>query len=98
MLFRSLNLTDGLLAQGRDVLVGLTTNEPLNKLHPAVVRPGRCLAQIEVGPLGKEEAVTWLGSKEGVGPSGATLAQLYALRAGRDIVPTPGDESTGLYL
>ena len=50
-LSRLLNLTDGLLGQGRNVLVGVTTNEDLERLHPAVVRPGRCLARIEVGPL-----------------------------------------------
>ena len=55
-LSRLLNLTDGLLGQGRNVLVGITTNEDLERLHPAVVRPGRCLARIEVGPLSRDEA------------------------------------------
>ncbi|GGO71249.1 DUF5925 domain-containing protein [Nonomuraea cavernae] len=96
-LSRLLNLTDGLLGQGRDVLVAITTNEDLTRLHPAVVRPGRCLAQIEVGPLAREEAVRWLGASTGVGPSGATLAELYAIRSGRAPAAT-GDESTGLYL
>jgi hypothetical protein len=97
-LSRLLNLTDGLLGQGRDVLVAITTNEDLARLHPAVVRPGRCLAQLEVGPLSRDEAIAWLGSAEGVGPSGATLAELYALRAGRQFTPAVSDESTGLYL
>lgn len=97
-LSRLLNLTDGLLGQGRDVLVAITTNEDLTRLHPAVVRPGRCLAQLEVGPLGRDEAVAWLGRSEGVGPSGATLAELYAIRAGREFTPAGGDDSTGLYL
>jgi hypothetical protein len=79
---RLLNLTDGLLAQGRDVLVGLTTNEPLARLHPAVVRPGRCLAQIEVGALPYLEASAWLGSSAGVDSAGATLAELFALSRG----------------
>ncbi|MEV0595470.1 DUF5925 domain-containing protein [Nonomuraea cavernae] len=96
-LSRLLNLTDGLLGQGRDVLVAITTNEDLTRLHPAVVRPGRCLAQIEIGPLAREEAVRWLGTSTGVGPSGATLAELYAARSGRAPAAT-GDESTGLYL
>jgi hypothetical protein len=39
------NLTDGLLGQGVKVLVCITTNEELGRLHPAVTRPGRCLAQ-----------------------------------------------------
>ncbi|MFI6598413.1 DUF5925 domain-containing protein [Nonomuraea sp. NPDC050536] len=97
-LSRLLNLTDGLLGQGRDVLVAITTNEDLARLHPAVVRPGRCLAQLEIGPLTRDEAVAWLGTPEGVGPSGATLAELYATRAGRTVSPTISTESTGLYL
>jgi DNA polymerase III delta prime subunit len=80
-LSRLLNLTDGLLGQGQNVLVAITTNEELGRLHPAVVRPGRCLAQVEVGPLPRDEAAKWLGSEAGlVGPS-ATLAELYALKA-----------------
>jgi hypothetical protein len=97
-LSRLLNLTDGLLGQGRDVLVAITTNEDLTRLHPAVVRPGRCMAQLEIGPLSRDEAVRWLGSPEGVGPSGATLAELYAVRSGRAIPPPTAGESTGLYL
>src|SRR5690606_22164865 len=54
-LARLLNLTDGLLGQGREIMVAITTNERLDRLHPAVVRPGRCLAQIEVGELSQEE-------------------------------------------
>jgi hypothetical protein len=85
-LSRLLNLTDGMLGQGLEVLVCLTTNENVARLHPAVVRPGRCLAEIEVDRLTQDEASTWLG--EPVGPEGATLAELYALRAERT---EPGD-------
>ncbi|MFD0787608.1 DUF5925 domain-containing protein, partial [Micromonospora azadirachtae] len=60
-LSRLLNLTDGLLGQGRNVLVAITTNEDLSRLHPAVVRPGRCLARSEIGPLSYAEATAWLG-------------------------------------
>lgn len=41
-LSRLLNLTDGLIGQGRKLMILVTTNEELGKLHPAVVRPGRC--------------------------------------------------------
>jgi ATP-dependent 26S proteasome regulatory subunit len=44
---RLLNLTDGILGQGSNTLILLTTNELLENLHPALIRPGRCLAQIE---------------------------------------------------
>ncbi|MFC4060104.1 DUF5925 domain-containing protein [Planomonospora corallina] len=96
-LSRLLNLTDGLLGQGRDVLVAITTNEDLARLHPAVVRPGRCLAQLEVGALPYEEAAAWLGGAEGVPATGATLAELFALRDGV-ARRAAQDASTGLYL
>jgi hypothetical protein len=96
-LSRLLNLTDGLLGQGRDVLVAITTNEPIAALHPALVRPGRCLAQIEAGRLSPAEAAAWLGKTEGV-EHGATLAELYALRDGRTAVIPPQAPDTGFYL
>jgi hypothetical protein len=98
-LSRLLNLTDGLLGQGRDVLVAITTNEDVAKLHPAVVRPGRCLARIEVGRLPYQQAVGWLGSSAGIGPDGATLAELYALRAGTEpVAALPDPVPVGCYL
>jgi hypothetical protein len=94
-LSRLLNLTDGLLGQGRQVLVAITTNEDIARLHPAVTRPGRCLAQIEVGPLPRVEACAWLGTSTGIGSAGATLAQLLALRDGTGPVSTPEPAPTG---
>jgi hypothetical protein len=97
-LSRLLNLTDGLLGQGRHVLLGITTNEDLTRLHPAVVRPGRCLAQIEVGRLSAAEATGWLGRPTGP----ATLAELFAARSGGDgaaiSVREPDDTLAGCYL
>jgi hypothetical protein len=98
-LSRLLNHTDGLLGQGCRVLVGITTNEDLARLHPAVTRPGRCLAQIAVEALSAEEAAAWLGTPAGIGPRGATLAELYALRGAS--APVTADvtvERSGLYL
>ncbi|HEX7992529.1 MAG TPA: DUF5925 domain-containing protein [Streptosporangiaceae bacterium] len=97
-LSRLLNLTDGLLGQGRRVLVAITTNEDVRSLHPAVVRPGRCLAQIEVGPLDPAEAAAWLGSDSEVA-SPLTLADLYARRrAGAPISSALPPARVGLYL
>jgi hypothetical protein len=96
-LSRLLNLTDGLLGQGCRTLVGITTNEDLARLHPAVTRPGRCLAQIEVGPLPQREAEAWLGSE--VGPDGATLAELYAMRDNlKPVVADVEEVTAGVYL
>ena len=55
-----LNLADGLLGQGLRCLFLITTNEPLGAIHPAVVRPGRCLAQVEFGPLPAAQAAALL--------------------------------------
>jgi hypothetical protein len=63
----------------------------------ATIRPGRCLAQIEAGPMSRDEAVAWMRSPDGIGPSGATLAELYALRDGEAIAPAP-ESPTGMYL
>ncbi|MFF5229352.1 DUF5925 domain-containing protein [Dactylosporangium sp. NPDC000521] len=97
-LSRLLNLTDGLLGQGRKVLVAITTNEDLARLHPAVVRPGRCLARIEVPALPFGEAAGWLGTSAGISADGATLAELYALRDGFDTTVEHEPVLSGQYL
>lgn len=88
-LSRLLNLTDGMLGQGLRLLIGITTNEPLGNLHPAVVRPGRCLAELEVGALPEDAAAAWMRSN-GVDPSKhdsgeKTLAELFALQHGAEV-------------
>lgn len=97
-LSRLLNLTDGMLGQGRKVLVAITTNEDLARLHPAVVRPGRCLARIEVPALSHAEASAWLGTSVGVPAGGATLAELYALRDGDATAVEQAPVLAGQYL
>src|SRR5215831_14622257 len=97
-LSRLLNLTDGLLGQGRRVLVAITTNEDIRVLHPAAIRPGRCLAQIEVGPLPAREAAAWLGRARGI-TSAMTLADMYASRdAAEPIASARQAVRPGLYL
>jgi hypothetical protein len=96
---RLLNLTDGLMGQGLNLVVAITTNEPLARLHPAVVRPGRCIAQVEVGRLVPAEARAWLGRRVAIPAEGATLAELYAIRGDLRVVEeeTP-PAAAGLYL
>ena len=96
---RLLNLTDGIVGQGLTVLLAITTNEPIHHLHPAIVRPGRCLADISVGPLSRPEALDWLGRTEEVDADGATLAELFALRGQRQKIETrPPAVGVGPYL
>lgn len=77
-LSRLLNVVDGLIGQGLRILVLVTTNELLRALHPAVSRPGRCVAQIEFAPFRPDEADEWL-ERHGKEAAGAhsTLASLY---------------------
>lgn len=79
-LSRLLNLSDGLIGQGLQILVMLTTNEPLDELHPAVIRPGRCISQIRFGPLDRPEATRWLGSPPPQQAAAFSLAELFRLR------------------
>lgn len=98
-LARLLNLTDGLLGQGLSLLVAITTNEALSSLHPAVVRAGRCIAQIEVGKLNGSEARAWLGSALPERAEGYSLAELFALRDGTEPVrATSSPAPVGQYL
>jgi uncharacterized protein DUF5925 len=90
-LSRFLNVVDGLIGQGLRVLVLVTTNEEIRKLHPAVARPGRCAANITFGPLSREEASAWLAEREVDAPAAdaITIASLYALAEESGTQPKP---------
>jgi hypothetical protein len=96
---RLLNLTDGILGHGLRVLLLITTNEPMRGLHPAVIRPGRCLADVQFRPFTRPEAETWL---HGLGPTAGnelTLAELYRSRGDLDPVTAHrGEERDARYL
>lgn len=64
-LSRLLNVADGLLGQGLRVLILVTTNEELRRLHPAVRRAGRCAARLEFSALSPVEAGLWWEAKGG---------------------------------
>lgn len=89
-LSRLLNVVDGLLGQGLRLLVLITTNEPIARLHPAVVRPGRCAAQVEFPPLPVDEANAWLREHNSARSLSepTSLAELYNLLAGGQPPPT----------
>lgn len=89
-LSRLLNLTDGLLGQGSNLLVLLTTNQPIRRLAMAIVRPGRCLAAIEFETFSPAEAREWMGVDIHDLGEPLTLADLYDRRAcARQIASTP---------
>lgn len=84
-LSRLLNVCDGVLGQAMRALVLVTTNEPVRCLHPALSRPGRCLAEVSFDRFdraGLEEWAAGMGVEPPDGTS-ATLADLYAHLEGR---------------
>ena len=98
---RLLNVTDGVLGQGSDTIILLTTNEEIGRLHPALVRPGRCLAAVEFSEFSPAEATEWLGPELPKPTQPLSLADLFERRGDVDRVRTPDDlddASTGLYL
>jgi len=54
-------------------------------MHPAVVRPGRCLCEMAFGELSAEKANRWLRAHDSqvVVDEPTSLAQLYAIAGGR---------------
>src|SRR3712207_1033714 len=69
-LARLLNLTDGFVGQGLKVLVLVTGNEPLERLHPAVARPGRCAAEVAFERFDADAAARWLADRGVTAPTG----------------------------
>jgi hypothetical protein len=79
-LSRLLNLVDGLMGQSTNLLTLITTNEPLEKLHPAVSRPGRCAANIHFGLLDAAEQRAWQTQEQCTADvsTPCTIAEMYA--------------------
>jgi hypothetical protein len=94
-LTRLLHATDGVVGGQARVLFLLTTNHLLDRVHPALLRPGRCLAEVEIPPLEPAEATAWLGDGTVVRTPTA-LADLYAHGQADDVIrhrveaPPPG--------
>jgi hypothetical protein len=80
-LARLLNVVDGFIGQGLKILILITSNEELEKLHPAVSRPGRCASIVRFNELPYPHAQEWAKAR-GIklpGNKEYTLAELYAL-------------------
>ncbi len=100
-LSRLLNMTDGILGQGRKIIFALTTNEPVKSIHAAVMRPGRAMANLSIPAFTKEEAAVWLGQPV-IEEQQLTLARLLSIRNPEKISVITTEEtkqfSVGQYL
>ncbi len=94
---RLLNIVDGLLGQGSRALILVTTNEPLGKLHPAALRPGRAMATLEFAPLAPAEASAWLAQRglERRLDEPKTIAELHAILRGVESTGRPAGSRVG---
>ena len=84
-LSRLLNVCDGALGQATRTMILVTANENVRHLHPAVVRPGRCVANVGFKELLAEDIARWCALHGAAVPARerATLADLYAHAEGR---------------
>ncbi len=90
-----------MLAQGSKTAFIITMNEPVERFHEAVIRPGRCASRVSFEPLALRQARNWLQEHDAAAlakrlRTPATLAELYAMAAGR--FEPPQTQSTGIYL
>lgn len=82
-LSRLLNVVDGLIGQGLRILVLVTTNEEIRRLHPAIARPGRAASRVEFPALPVTDATEWLVER-GLDEEDARTA---VIAGGRNTVP-----------
>ena len=99
---RLLNIADGVVSHGSRNLICMTTAEPVGAIHPAVRRPGRCIADLSLDRLTKYEAQAWLGKHpmpETDDPNGSvTLAELYAATGTPALLVEEEPYVVGVYL
>ena len=91
---RFLNLCDGLVGQGLNIQILVTTNQELNHFHPAVTRNGRVLSNIKFDRFSHDVAKPWLSTHGFDGllsESSYSLAEMFALAAGEDLVSSQGE-------
>lgn len=86
-LSRLLNVADGLLGQGVQLYILITTNESIGDLHPAIHRPGRAIQKLVFDTLSPSEAQAWIEKHEidYNTDSSHSIADLFAIAQGSKI-------------
>jgi hypothetical protein len=95
---RLLNVADGILGQGCNIVILLTTNSTVASLHPALTRPGRCLAITEFEKFNPVDARKWIGNRAPRPSVPKSLAELYELVAGESCLEAFEVDRHGQYL
>ena len=94
---RLLNVSDGWTGSD-DLLVVMTSNMASSQMHPAITRPGRCLADVSVGLLKPKEAGRLLGAGMKAPRTEVSLAEVFDLRRGATANLAQGDADLPGYL
>lgn len=86
-LSRLLNLGDGMLGQGLQLVMLFTTNMQSDELDPAITRPGRCFLNEKVGEFSASEAEKWLRERgcDLPVPGTLSLARMYEMLRGHQL-------------
>jgi len=79
-----LNTIDGLLGQGQKLIFVFTANEAIESIDPAILRPGRCLQNLEIPNWTRKAAEKWFKNKGAEDKikylkNEISLAEMYAL-------------------
>lgn len=79
---RLLNVTDGLIGQGQELIFLFTANESVDSIDEALLRSGRCLMNQFFPALETDQANEWLKSHgvDATVEDPTVLSDLYALR------------------
>jgi ATP-dependent 26S proteasome regulatory subunit len=94
---RLLNLADGLLGMGQELMVLFTTNSAPGDLDPALSRPGRCLAHTKFDRFEVDEIRT--SFPEVATTSSMTLAEIWGAKSGQvNIFDHSHPTKSGTYL
>lgn len=83
---RLLNTAEGMLGQGMNIMLLITSNSELARIDPAFTRPGRCIQVLDFPRLNKEQATAWMNAHGGGklpdnGEEAWSLAELYKSQA-----------------
>lgn len=81
---RLLNTVDGLLGQGQKLIFVFTANEQIDSIDPAILRPGRCLQNLEVPTWTKKDVEKWFKDQNAekmckFAKDNMSLAEMYAI-------------------